>query len=355
MNYKYDSSDAMKLIDDVMKVKMEAELNASIDLAHIISPFDGCSYRHEYPNGEPANDFYKFIKDTYPELHNRMKEYGRRNVNWSTIAPAGSVSILAQSTSGCEPLFSPYYVRRVKINPNDTNKSVDFIDDNGDSWQNNIVIHPKIKQLVILNGGNINSINDVERIYKESSYYKSTANDINWIKRVEIQSILQKYTTSAISTTLNLPNDVKEEDVYKIYIKSWEMGLKGQTIYRDGCRTGVLIKEDVKCDGSNIQKRPKDLEADVYIASAKGDKYIIAVGKLNGKPFEVFGGHANGFGIKKTAQGILTKHKKGQYGLVIGDIEIDDFSKHFTPVENTIFRLISSNLKYGIPLELSNY
>jgi ribonucleoside-diphosphate reductase alpha chain len=356
LNFKYDSEEALKITEKVMRIKMEAELEASIDLSVLFGSFKGFDVEKEFPNGVGGNGFFDMIIKEFPEQVERMKKFGRRNVNWSTIAPAGSVSIETQTTSGCEALFMPYFTRNVKINPNEKHKRVDFVDDNGDSWMKYPVIHPKIKDRMIELNLDITNEDEVKKYYESSPYYKSTANDIHWLKRVEMQAILQKYTTSAISTTLNLPEDVTEETVYNIYIKSWELGLKGQTIYRDNCRSGVLVKNDKKEEISlhtdQAPKRPKELEADIHIATAKGEKYVVAVGMLDDQPYEVFGGKANGFGIKQTCKGKLIKHKKGQYGIEIDNkLEIDDFSKHFTPQEQTIFRMASTMMRHGIPIE----
>jgi ribonucleoside-diphosphate reductase alpha chain len=356
-NLKYDSEDALKTTDKVMRQKMKAEIDASIDLAILFGSFCGFDTNLEFPNGEGGNSFFKMMLEEFPEETKRMIKYGRRNVNWSTIAPAGSVSIETQTTSGCEPLFLPYFLRNVKINPNDKDKRVDFVDDSGDSWMRYPILHPKIKEQMLKQKLDITDSKVIDEFVKTTAYHGSTANNINWIKRVEMQSILQKYTTSAISTTLNLPEDVTEESVYDIYITSWKMGLKGQTIYRDNCRTGVLVKDDakkeIKLHTDQAPKRPKVLDADIHLALAKGEKYIVAVGLLNDQPYEVFGGKANGFGVKQTCSGKLIKHKKGQYGLDIDgrSDEIDDFSKHFTPQEQTIFRMASTMLRHGIPIE----
>lgn len=211
LGLKYDSDEALDMIDKIMHKKMESELDCTIDLAILRGPFEGWSRSNEFPitikeDEIPSNRFYEFIKETYPDQMKRMIDWGRRNVSFSTVAPTGSLSILAQTTSGVEPLFMPFYMRRKKVNPNDENVRIDFTDDSGDNWQEFPVLHPKFKDWCIVEKDvypdEIESEEELNTLFKESPWYGSTANDIDWIKRVEIQSIIQKYISHSISSCL---------------------------------------------------------------------------------------------------------------------------------------------------------
>jgi ribonucleoside-diphosphate reductase alpha chain len=198
-----------------MKLKMSAELNAGIDLAVQRGSFPDYSNNLEFNEfGIPQSSFYKMLQEEFPHETFSMQKLGRRNINWSTVAPAGTVSLLAQTTSGCEPCFKVEYIRRRKVEKSSTN--VAFIDQNEDSWEEYKILHPKYKIWSQLHNKS-----------DESPYHNATANEIDWEKRIKIQSILQKYTTSAISSTINLPEDVSQEEVDKIYMRAWELGLKG--------------------------------------------------------------------------------------------------------------------------------
>jgi ribonucleoside-diphosphate reductase alpha chain len=351
---KYDSDKSLSLINDAMKTKMRAELDASIDLSILFGSFSGFDAKLE-KNG---NDFYFELEKIFPEQFVKMQKFGRRNVNWSTVAPAGSVSILTQTSSGCEPLFSPYYTRRVKINPNDKNKKIDFIDQNGDKWENSIVIHPKLKLFLDINNFSINQ-SSIEDGYKKSPYHDSIASNICWEKRIEIQSILQKYTTSAISTTLNLPENISEEIVKNIYIKSWKNGLKGQTIYRENSRTGVLIKEEKKKEEkihkNTAPKRPSVLNCDVHHFVIKGIKYYTIVGIFNNDPYEIFTGiNADSDGEiiinKSIINGKVKKESRGKYILINNESKIQLSNNHSDATADALTRLISTSLRHGVDI-----
>ena len=351
---KYDSNEAISLIENVMKIKMSAELDASIDLSILFGSFDGFDANKE----KNTNSFYRDLRSIFPEKVDKMEKFGRRNVNWSTVAPAGSVSILTQTSSGCEPVFSAYYTRRVKINPSDKNKKIDFIDPNGDKWENSIVIHPKLKFYLEQNHINI-SIDSIELEYKKSPYYNSTASDINWEKRVLIQSILQKYTTSAISTTLNLPENTTEETVYNIYMQSWKSGLKGQTIYRENSRSGVLVKEEnkisEKISKNSAPKRPILLPCKVSHFVIKGMRYYTIVGLLNNEPYEIFTGiNSDNDGeliIRKNIDyGNVKKEARGKYILIHEDEKIVLTNGHNDSTADALTRLISTSLRHGVDI-----
>lgn len=377
LNLKYDSEEALEVVKEVMKTKMRAELDCTIDLAILRGPFVGWNSSLEFhivsdPNGiEPSywagsNLFYKMIAKEFPEQAARMRKHGRRNVSWSTVAPTGSVSIVAllkkwaNTSAGVEPQFATHYYRNKKVNPGDKDVRVDFVDQNGDSWMTYPVIMGGLKEYIDVHHkeavfvGLDNLPKEViEEIYKKSPYYKSCANDISWEKRIEIQAVVQRYTTNAISSTLNLPKDVSKETVSNIYQKAWEAGLKGVTVYRDGCRTGVLNKEVKKEEfvHRDAPKRPKELEADLYITTVKGTKYAVVVGLLDDKPYEMFAMEAD----KQMAsvgnlEGKIVKVKKGHYNFVNGNKDhlIKDINFLSAVGEQTaLTRLVSGMLRHG--------
>jgi ribonucleoside-diphosphate reductase alpha chain len=288
-----------------------------------------------------------------------MYNYGRRNINWSTVAPTGSVSILTQTSSGVEPLFMPYYMRRKKINPNEVGVRVDFTDQNGDKWQEFPVLHPKFKDWMMSwdisthvgmkNFEDLNQ-NDLKTLFEVSPWYQSTANDIDWKKRVEIQAILQKYTTNAISSTINLPSTVTYEEVSDIYMYGWKAGLKGQTVYVDGSRSGVLVSTDTKPQNSSFEykdaiKRPKELDGEMFITVANGQKYKVIIGSIDSKPYEVFASlYVEEDG--KPRKGKIIKEKKNLYNFYSSG-EVLYVTADMTDEEAIITRLASMSLRHG--------
>jgi ribonucleoside-diphosphate reductase alpha chain len=369
---KYDSDEALKLVDKVMFIKMQAELTASIDLAEKYGPFKGWDASLEYElteDGYPIsgkNEFYDFLLETYPELVERMCKVGRRNVNWSTIAPTGTLSIVAKAvkyaniSSGCEPQFGLYFFRNKKAQDSEP---YDFIDEVGIKWKTYPVVMGAFKdwfEIYKVNSKNLKdkqiedlSKDEIDALYELSPWYGSTANDIDWGKRVEMQAILQKYTTSAISSTINLPNDVKEEVISDLYMQAWKAGLKGITCYRDGSKGGVLVKEK-KTDSFDYQdaaKRPKKLEADLHITTAKGKKYAVIVGLFNQKPYEIFAFEASSE-ISKVGKlkGEVVKAKKGHYNFTNGQSDHAIKDIHVIAEkgqEQMLTRLISGMLRHG--------
>lgn len=372
LGLKYDSDESLDVIEKIMSKKMESELDCTIDLAILRGTFQGWDSNQEYNinsqydeydiehlNIKGKNDFYTFIANKYPNQAEKMIKYGRRNISFSTVAPTGTVSIMSASTSGIEPLFSPYYFRRKKINPNDEGSRVDFTDQNGDKWQEFPVLHPKFKNWYIIKARcehcpeiAIKALEEAPKemlqgVFEESPYYQSTANDIDWIKRVEIQSIIQKYITHSISSTINLPSTVTEEEVGEIYMQSWKKGLKGITVYRDGSRSGVLITESTKdkmtFEYKDAVKRPRELDADVHGVTIKGVHYKIIVGLLDDKPYEVFFDETEN---KISGRGIIFKKARGNYFFKKDDITTD-ITSNMTDEQVAISRLVSTSLRHG--------
>ena len=367
LSLKYDSDESLRTIEILMKTKIRAELDCTIDLAILRGTFEGWDKEFEFTEDSGLhgnNDFYQMLVNEFPEQAYRMNKYGRRNISWSTVAPTGSVSILTRTTSGLEPLFLPYYMRRKKVNPSDKNARIDFKDSNGDCWQEYPILHPKFKDWINSKwkfasidhtSFNIEDCNkeDIEKMFKESPWYKSCANDIAWEKRIEIQSIIQKYTTNAISSTINLPKDVSIETVKSIYMYAWELGLKGITIYRDGCRDGVLISDTQNKNNEfaykDAIKRPKILDGEIYDVRVRGELYNVIVGLLDGKPYEVF--VQKGHNTEELENIKIIKGNKGKYNIkytIEGQEENEkNIASDMTDEEAVITRLISTALRHG--------
>lgn len=357
LGLKYDSEEALKVTEEVMRVKMRAELDCTIDLAILRGPFKGWNTLLE------TNSFYDMLAKEFPDQHLRMTKYGRRNVSWSTVAPTGSVSILTQTTSGLEPLFLPYYMRRKKVNAAEPGVRVDFVDQNGDSWTEYPILHPKFKEwiqtVVYYSEENmpfkewieIQPKDFIEACFKRSPWYGACANDIAWEKRIEIQAVIQKYTTNAISSTMNLPENVSKETVAGIYMEAWKRGLKGVTIYRDNCRTGVLVAEKkVETNDfgySDAVKRPKEIPAQLHLVTIKGQKYGVAVGLLNDNPYEIFAFPADE--TMKSVKGKIRKIKKGQYDFIDGEVTIENLQTAALHADEQVMtRLVSGMLRHGV-------
>jgi ribonucleoside-diphosphate reductase alpha chain len=299
LGIKYGSEESISIIDKISRIKFEAEFDSSIDMSIERGKFEDFD-----PNIENTSHLINMMEKEFPKLYERMMKFGRRNISLSTIAPTGSLSILTQTTSGIEPLFQIGYKRRRKVNPNEKDVNITFIDEKGDSWEEYDVFHPRVKQWM-----DVNNITDTEIAYTNSPYSNATANDIDWIKRIEIQSVLQKYVTHSISSTINLPNDVSTEKVSDIYIEAWKQGLKGVTVYRDGSRSGVLVsnkeeKKDIKqiIKENNAPKRPKILNCEIIRFMNSGERWIGFIGLYENedktlKPYEIFTGLAESFEI----------------------------------------------------------
>ncbi len=352
LGLKFDSPEAMVEVEKIMKVKCDAEFTSSIDLAVERGAFEGFDAKIEN-----TSEFVQMLKTELPDVYARMMKLGRRNISISTVAPTGSLSILAETSSGLEPVYMLSYKRRRKINPNDKNAKVDFVDKMGDAWQEFIVYHPKLKTWM-----NVTGNTDVTK----SPYQGSTAPEIDWIKRVELQSLVQKYTTHSISSTINLPQNVEVDKVGQIYVEAWKQGLKGITVYRDGSRSGVLVAADESAKKSQFSethapKRPRELEADVIRFNNGSEKWIAVVGLLNNRPYEVFTGKAEDvFNLPVWVQkGWVIKNKsedgKKWYDFRFNDkdgysITIGGLSRSFDKEFWNYAKLISGVLRHGMPL-----
>lgn len=350
LGIKYDSDGGLSTVENMMKTKLKNELSASVDLAKKFGPFSGFFLDAE----RKGNKFSEMLMEEFPDLFSEMLKYGRRNVSWSTVAPTGTVSLMTQTSSGIEPMFLPFYTRRRKINPSDTNARVDFVDQNGDKWMEYPVLEPKFKFWLeeIQKVGDSSDMDTatVQKWFEKSPWYGSCASDIDWTRRVDMQAIVQKYTTHSISSTINLPNSATKEDVGEIYARAWDMGLKGVTVYRDGCRTGVLVSQSGVFSQHNAPKRPKKLTADIYHTTAVGQRWTVCVGLLEDKPYEVFATRGE-YGTHGQ-RGEVYKNKKKHYTFAVGeDIVNSDITATMSGEEAALTRLISTALRHGTKVD----
>ncbi len=323
---------------------------------------------------ESKNPFMLRIKDEKPELYADLIKYGRRNIAALTIAPTGSVSILTQTSSGIEPVFMVYYTRRRKINPSDIGARVDFTDEVGDTWQEYPVFHHKFETYLIAKGYDMNEVKgmsatDIARIVEKSPYHGATSNDVDWVKKVEMQGMVQKHIDHSISVTVNLPNDVSEEIVSKVYETGWKSGCKGLTVYRDGSRSGVLVsatekKEEEKnqlFEDHHAPKRPKKMDAEVVRFQNNHEKWIAVVGTLEGRPYEMFTGKLDGLPVipNSIETGFIVKVRdengNGRYDFQYMDKEgykmtIEGLSRLFNKEYWNYAKMISGVLRHGMPL-----
>ncbi len=302
MGLRYGSEEATDFAEKVHKTIAVEAYRSSVEMAKERGSFE--VYDSER---EKDNPFVNRIKEEDPSLYNDMVKYGRRNIACLTIAPTGTTSLMTQTTSGIEPVFLPVYKRRRKVNPNDENVRVDFVDETGDSFEEYIVFHHKFLTWMEANGLDTQknySQEEIDELVAKSPYYKATSNDIDWLMKVKMQGRIQKWVDHSISVTINLPNNVDEELVNKLYVEAWKSGCKGCTVYRDGSRSGVLVstqktnkeekrKEEATCScriPELVEVRPKVLEADVVRFQNNKEKWVAFVGLLDGHPYEIFTG-----------------------------------------------------------------
>lgn len=341
LDYDY-SIKTKEEINDILFTKLRAEWDATTDLAieRGVMPL-------WYTKGLKETKFTDFIKNSLPDIYERMIKFGRRNISLSTVAPTGSLSMLSKlvdqfgTTSGIEPLFAPWYTRRKKINPNESSK-IDFVDVVGDSWTEFNVFHSGL-----IDWAKINGIMDIEANYKDSPYYNNCASDIFWQDRVDIQALIQQYVTHSISSTINLPKSTTVNDVAIIYERAYDAGLKGVTVYVDGSRDGVLVTEKhseiVKNDAP---KRPEKLPCKIYNTSIHGQYWLVLIGLFDGEPYEVF---AYPNGRVNYTEGILIKRGKGVYDLEVDSkiVATDINSMYVNDEQAAATRLISTALRHG--------
>jgi ribonucleoside-diphosphate reductase alpha chain len=325
---------------------------------------------------EEKNPFVLRIKEADPELYAEMAKYGRRNIACLTIAPTGTTSLMTQTTSGIEPVFMPVYKRRRKVNPNDPESHVDFVDETGDAFEEYIVYHQKFIKWMEVNGYDTKkkyTQEEIDNLVAKSPYYKATANDVDWLMKVKMQGAIQKWVDHSISVTINLPNNVSEDLVNQLYVEAWKSGCKGCTVYRDGSRSGVMIsvkkkdeKEDTPpCKHPEVTEvRPKVLECDVVRFQNNKEKWVAFVGLLDGYPYEIFTGlqdDEEGIVLPKTVvKGRIIKNVN-EDGSKRYDFQFENKRGYKTTVEGlsekfnkeywNYAKLISGVLRYRMPVE----
>lgn len=360
LGLKYDSDEGLDKIEFIMRVMFKAQLDCQVDMAIERGSFPAWDKNKEV---SAYNSWYNWLNNNYTKDSNRMSVYGRRNISWSTVAPTGTVSIMAQCSSGIEPVFLPFYERKRKcMSPEDR---VDYTDIKGEKYTLFVVVHPNFAKWLCYStfNGNFNSHEYLERLqdieylkkaFMESPYYGSTAPEIDWHQRVKLQGIVQKYITHSISSTVNLPKETTEEEIANIYIEAWKAGNKGQTIYRDGCREGVLnkVEKPKVIEGRQAPKRPKELEADYYQVKVKGEQFIVLVGLLEGKPYEIFAFRPLRPVDIPYHKGKIIKVKKMHYSFDSEYIQLSDLQLANSNIEENAATLYSSMLlRHGVDIE----
>jgi len=368
LGLRYGSDEAITFSTEVHKLLAIEVYRGSVDLAEERGAFPIFDSSREV-----NNPFIQRIKENAPHVYEKMTKVGRRNISMLTIAPTGSVSICTQTTSGIEPVFMVSYKRRRKVNPNDRNVVVNFVDEVGDSWEEYNVFHPKFETWLKINGYDVNEVKsksdeELNEIIKTSPYYQATSNDINWVSKVKMQGDIQKWVDHSISVTVNIPAEAETSLVSNIYLTAWKSGCKGMTIYRDGSRSGVLINNDNKKEEtpendiveSKAPKRPKVLEADVIRFQNNYEKWIAVIGKINDKPYEIFTGKAEDFFIPPYVETgfverIKPKNEHARYDFIFLDkqgyeIKMPALSRSFEETFWNYAKLISGVLRHGMPL-----
>ena len=375
MGLTYGTEEATKFSVEVHKTLALAAYRSSVMLASERGAFPVFDYKRE-----TNNPFMNRLKEADPELYELMVKYGRRNIACLTIAPTGTTSILTQTTSGIEPVFLPVYKRRRKVNANDKEVRVDFVDESGDAFEEYVVYHPKFITWMNINGIEVKdnyTQEQIDEIVAKSPYYKATSNDVDWLNKVKMQGAVQKWVDHSISVTINLPNDVSEDMVNKLYVEAWKSGCKGCTVYRDGSRSGVLIslKNEKKKTTENAapspadengfvtHKRPIELDADVVRFQNNKEKWIAFIGLIDGKPYEIFTGIADDdegiFCPKSVSKGKIIKviDENGQKRYDFQFVNkrgfkttIEGLSEKFNPEFWNYAKLTSGVLRYRMPI-----
>ncbi|HJC95378.1 MAG TPA: adenosylcobalamin-dependent ribonucleoside-diphosphate reductase [Candidatus Phocaeicola gallinarum] len=372
MGLRYGTEEATEFSEKVHKTIALEAYRSSVNMAKERGAFE--IYDAER---EKNNPFVNRIKEADPELYEEMAKYGRRNIACLTIAPTGTTSLMTQTTSGIEPVFMPVYKRRRKVNPNDTNVHVDFVDETGDAFEEYIVFHHKFLKWMEVNGYDPNkryTQEEIDELVAKSPYYKATSNDVDWLMKVKMQGRIQKWVDHSISVTINLPNNVDEELVNHLYVEAWRSGCKGCTVYRDGSRAGVLLstkkkdekkEEECHCKPPQIvEVRPKVLEADVVRFQNNKEKWVAFVGLLDGHPYEIFTGlQDDDDGIilpKSVTTGRIiknydengNKHYDFQFENKRGyKMTIEGLSEKFNKEYWNYAKLISGVLRWRMPIE----
>jgi len=364
LGLRYGSKEAIKFSTEVHKNLAIEVYRSSVNLAGERGAFP--IFNMEKEEGNP---FIERIRENAPHVYDKMKKVGRRNIAMLTIAPTGSVSICTQTTSGIEPVFMVSYKRRRKVNPNDKNVTVGFVDEMGDAWEEYNVFHPKFEWWLKEKGYDIDSVKqqsdeELQKIIQKSPYYKATSGDIDWVSKVKMQGDIQKWVDHSISVTVNIPKEATEELVSEIYLTAWESGCKGMTIYREGSRSGVLVSNEKKEDNDFIETRaparPRVIEADVIRFQNNYEKWLAVIGKINNKPYEIFTGLAEDFFLPPWVEdGWVIKQKvkdePTRYDFQFQDkqgykVTFEGLSRSFEKEYWNYAKLISGVLRHGMPI-----
>ena len=373
MGLRYGTVEATDFSVEVHKTLALAAYGSSVNMAKERGAFEVFDAERE-----KNNPFINRLKDADLKLYEDMVKYGRRNIACLTIAPTGTTSLMTQTTSGIEPVFLPVYKRRRKVNPNDPSVRIDFVDENGDAFEEYVVYHHKFITWMQINGIQVKqdySQEEIDELIKRSPYYKATSNDINWLEKVNMQGRIQKWVDHSISVTINLPSDVSEDLINDLYLQAWKVGCKGCTVYRDGSRSGVLVatqkekkkekeKEVIAVEEHNVLKRPIELEADVVRFQNNKEKWIAFIGLVNGKPYEIFTVLADDddgiFCPKSVSKGKIIKaidelgNKRYDFQFINKrgyKTTIEGLSDKFNPEYWNYAKLISGVLRYGMPID----
>ena len=375
MMLRYGTQEATDFSVNVHRTLALAAYGSSVQMAKERGAFEIFDAERE-----KKNPFILRIKEADPKLYDAMKKYGRRNIACLTIAPTGTTSLMTQTTSGIEPVFLPVYKRRRKVNPNEPDVHVDFVDEVGDSFEEFIVYHKKFLDWMKINGIDTEkryTQEEIDALVARSPYYKATANDVDWLMKVKMQGAIQKWVDHSISVTVNLPNDVDEALVNRLYVEAWRSGCKGCTICRDGSRSGVMIQvnekkkkeekkpEPVPCKHPEVTEvRPQTLECDVVRFQNNKEKWVAFVGLLDGYPYEIFTGlQDDEEGImlpKSVVKGKIIK-QTNEDGSKRYDFQfenkrgykttVEGLSEKFNPEYWNYAKLISGVLRYRMPIE----
>ena len=375
LGYKYGTTEATQFSERVHRELALAAYRSSVDMARTrgaFAIFDAAR--------EKDNPFMQRLAAADPAMYADMQRYGRRNIACLTIAPTGTTSLMTRTTSGIEPVFMPVYKRRRKVNPGDPDVRIDYVDDTGDAFEEYVVYHPKFIDWMKTAGVEPNDTytqEELDELVARSPYAGATANDIDWLEKVHMQGRIQKWVDHSISVTINLPSDVTEDVVNALYLEAWKSGCKGCTVYRDGCRSGVLVALEEKTKKAapapapaagfpshHVAKRPIELEADVVRFQNNKEKWIAFVGLMDGKPYEIFTGLADDedgiFCPKSVSHGKIIKaidpdgNKRYDFQFINKrgyKTTIEGLSDKFNPEYWNYAKLISGVLRYGMPID----
>ncbi|PDP71634.1 adenosylcobalamin-dependent ribonucleoside-diphosphate reductase [Tannerella forsythia] len=369
LNLRYGTEEATDFAEKVQKTLALAAYDSSVKMAKERGAFEIYDAKRE-----EHNPFILRLKNESPALYEDMVKYGRRNIACLTIAPTGTTSLMTQTTSGIEPVFLPVYKRRRKVNPNDADVHIDYVDETGDAFEEYVVFHHKFVTWMLANDYPVTkkyTAEEIDHLVALSPYYKATSNDVDWVQKVRMQGRIQKWVDHSISVTINLPNDVSEEMIDKLYVEAWRSGCKGCTVYRDGSRSGVLLSTEKNKKKSEdcmeppviVSTRPRELEADVVKFQNNREKWIAFVGLMNGRPYEIFTGLADdeeGIMLPKTVEkGSIIKsydadgrkHYDFQFKNKRGfKMTLEGLDSKFEPEYWNYAKLISGVLRYGMPI-----